>query len=159
MKSPLVASSSPLCESIDNIRALEDAGIGAVVLPSLFEEQLALESQTVDFDLWRGAESFPEALSYFPDMGSYNLGPEGYLELIRRAKERVAIPIIASLNGVSPGGWTRYGRLMAQAGADAIELNVYSVATDPTLSSAHMETRLLRPGDGSERHGAYSRCR
>lgn len=139
LKSPLVASSSPLCESIDTIRALEDAGIGAVVLPSLFEEQLALESQTVDFDLWRGAESFPEALSYFPEMGSYNLGPEGYLELIHTAKEKTRIPIIASLNGISSGGWTRYARLMAQAGADAIELNVYSIVTDPMLSSSVME--------------------
>ena len=139
LKSPLVASSSPLCESIDTIRALEDAGVAAVVLPSLFEEQLALESQTVDFDLWRGAESFPEALSYFPEMGSYNLGPEGYLELIHTAKDKVAIPIIGSLNGISPGGWTRYARLMAQAGADAIELNVYSIVTDPNLSSSIME--------------------
>jgi dihydroorotate dehydrogenase (fumarate) len=139
LKSPIVAAAGPLCESVDNIRALEDAGVGAVVLPSLFEEQLALESQTVDFDLWRGAESFPEALSYFPDMNTYNLGPEGYLELIRRAKQSVAIPVIASLNGISPGGWTRYARLMAQAGADAIELNVYSIVTDPTLSGTDME--------------------
>ena len=139
LKSPLVVSSCPLCESVGNIRALEDAGVGAIVLPSLFEEQLALESQAVDYDLWRGAESFPEALSYFPEMENYNLGPEGYLELIRGAKRAVRIPIIASLNGISSGGWTRYAQLMAQAGADAIELNVYSIVTDPTLSGSVME--------------------
>ena len=134
-----MASSTPLCESVDNIRALEDSGVGAVILPSLFEEQLALESQTLDFDLRRGAESFPESLSYFPDVNDYNAGPEGYLELIRRAKESVSIPVIASLNGISPGGWTHYARLMAQAGADAIELNIYSLVTDPILSAAEME--------------------
>jgi dihydroorotate dehydrogenase (fumarate) len=139
LKSPLVVSSNPLCESVDKIRELEDHGVGAVVLPSLFEEQLTLESRTVDSNLWRGAESFPESLSYFPDVSNYNLGPEGYLELIRRAKESVAIPVIASLNGISPGGWTYYGRLMAEAGADAIELNIYLVATDPALSAAQME--------------------
>ncbi len=139
LKSPLVVSSNPLCDSLDNIRRFEDNGVGAVVLPSLFEEQLALESRTVDSNLWRGTESFPESLSYFPDSGDYNLGPDSYLELIRRAKESVSIPVIASLNGVSAGGWTHYGRLMAEAGADAIELNIYVVATDPTLSAAHME--------------------
>lgn len=139
LKSPLVASASPLCESVDNIRKLEDSGVAAIVLPSLFEEQLVLESQAIDFDLSRGAESFPEALNYFPDMSTYNLGPEGYLELVRRAKESVSIPVIASLNGISPGGWTHYARLMAQAGADAIELNIYWIVTDPTLSGAEVE--------------------
>jgi dihydroorotate dehydrogenase (fumarate) len=142
LKSPLVVSSNPLCESVDNIREMEDNGVGAVVLPSLFEEQLALESQTVDSNLWRGAESFPESLSYFPDVSTYNLGPEGYLELIRRAKESVSIPVIASLNGISPGGWTHYGHLMAQAGADAIELNVYLVVTDPRQSATEVEQAL-----------------
>jgi len=139
LKSPLVVSSNPLCESVDKIRELEDNGVGAVVLPSLFEEQLTLESRTVDSNLWRGTESFPEALSYFPDVSNYNPGPEGYLELIRRAKESISIPVIASLNGISPGGWTYYGRLMAEAGADAIELNIYLVATDPALSATQME--------------------
>jgi dihydroorotate dehydrogenase (fumarate) len=139
LKSPLVVSSNPLCESVDNIRRFEDGGVGAVVLPSLFEEQLTLESRTLDSNLWRGTESFPESLSYFPDVGNYNLGPEGYLELIRRSKESVSIPVIASLNGISPGGWTYYGRLMAEAGADAIELNIYTVATDPGMPAARME--------------------
>jgi len=112
LKSPLVASASPLGESIANIRELEDAGIGAVVLPSLFEEQLELESNTLDEDLWRGSESFPESQTILPDLQTYNLGPEGYLELIGGAKRAVEIPVIASLNGVSPGGW-RLGKRCA----------------------------------------------
>ena len=147
LKSPLVASASPLCESVSNIRELEDAGIGAVVLPSLFEEQLELESNTLDDDLWRGAESFPESQSVLPDLQTYNLGPDGYLDLIHGAKEAVDIPVIASLNGVSPGGWAEYARLMAEARADAIELNIYSIATEPAESAAEVEkgyTDLVR---------------
>jgi dihydroorotate dehydrogenase (fumarate) len=139
LRSPLVASASPLCESIGDIRKMEDAGIAAVVLPSLFEEQLTLESEGIDWDLSRGEESFGESLSFFPDLRNYNLGPEGYLELIRWAKEAVSIPVIASLNGVSLGGWLRYASLMQQAGADALELNLYSVATDPDQSSSQIE--------------------
>src|SRR5207245_1013265 len=114
LKSPLVASASPLCESVPNIRELEDAGIGAVVLPSLFEEQLELESNALDDDLWRGAESYPESQSLLPDLQNYNLGPDGYLDLIEGAKAAVDIPVIASLNGVLPGGWAEYARLMAE---------------------------------------------
>jgi dihydroorotate dehydrogenase (fumarate) len=143
LKSPLVASASPLCESAENISKLEDQGIAAVVLPSLFEEQLILESLHVDEDLSRGSDSFPEALSYFPDLQTYNLGPHGYLELIRAAKARVSIPVIASLNGVTPGGWIEYAELMRQAGADAIELNIYSIATDPMQSAELVEKRYL----------------
>ena len=143
LKSPLVASASPLCESAENITKLEDQGIAAVVLPSLFEEQLILESLHVDEDLSRGSDSFPEALSYFPDLQTYNLGPHGYLELIRAAKARVSIPVIASLNGVTPGGWIEYAELMRQAGADAIELNIYSIATDPMQSAELVEKRYL----------------
>jgi dihydroorotate dehydrogenase (fumarate) len=139
LKSPIVASASPLCESVTNIRRLEDSGVAAVVLPSLFEEQLTLESEAVDSDLSRGAESFAESLNYFPDLHTYNLGPDGYLELIRRARKSVSIPVIASLNGVSPGGWIHYARLMEQAGADAIELNIYAIAADPRLQSAEVE--------------------
>ncbi|HXY00988.1 MAG TPA: dihydroorotate dehydrogenase-like protein [Candidatus Limnocylindrales bacterium] len=139
LKSPLVASASPLGESIANIRELEDAGIGAVVLPSLFEEQLELESNTLDEDLWRGSESFPESQTILPDLQTYNLGPEGYLELISGAKRAVEIPVIASLNGVSPGGWAEYSRLMEEAGADAIELNIYSIPTEPAESAAEVE--------------------
>jgi dihydroorotate dehydrogenase (fumarate) len=139
LKSPLVASASPLCESTDNLRRLEDAGISAVVLPSLFEEQLQLESLALDSDLSRGGESFAESPTYFPDLQTYNLGPEGYLELIHRAKQNLAIPVIASLNGVTQGGWVRYARLMEEAGANAIELNLYGLVTDPTISSSQVE--------------------
>ncbi|HKW65599.1 MAG TPA: dihydroorotate dehydrogenase-like protein [Candidatus Acidoferrum sp.] len=139
LKSPLVASASPLCESVPNVRELEDAGFGAVVLPSLFEEQLELESNALDDDLWRGAESYPESQSLLPDLQNYNLGPDGYLDLIEGAKAAVDIPVIASLNGVSPGGWAEYARLMEEAGADAIELNIYSIPSEPTVSAAEVE--------------------
>ena len=143
LKSPLLASASPLCESVDNIRRLEDQQIAGVVLPSLFEEQLELESLTVDYDLARGAESFPESANFFPDLQTYNLGPDGYLELIRQAKESVDIPIIASLNGVSDGGWLQYAKLMEEAGADAIELNIYSISTDPSISGNEVEQSYI----------------
>jgi dihydroorotate dehydrogenase (fumarate) len=139
LKNPLVASSSPLTEAPDNLRRMEDMGIAAVVLPSLFEEQLSLESTLLDEDLWRGTEEFAEATTYFPDLSTYNTGPDGYLELIRRAKHSVAIPVIASLNGVTPSGWVRYAKHIEQAGADAIELNVYSLETDPLKSGADVE--------------------
>ncbi len=139
LKNPLVASSSPLTESPDTIRRMEDMGIAAVVLPSLFEEQLTLESTVLDEDLSRGAEEFFEATSYLPDLSNYNTGPDGYLELVHRAKRSVAIPVIASLNGVTPSGWARYAKYIEQAGADAIELNVYSLETDPLRSGAEVE--------------------
>jgi dihydroorotate dehydrogenase (fumarate) len=139
LKSPLVASASPACESVPNIRELEDAGVGAVVLPSLFEEQLELESNALDEDLSRGADSFPESQTVLPDLQTYNLGPDGYLDLIESAKEAVDIPVIASLNGVSPGGWAEYALLMADAGADAIELNIYSIPTEPAESATDVE--------------------
>ena len=139
LRNPLVVSASPLCEAVDNIRRMEDAGAAAVVLHSLFEEQITLESLDLDHHLGYGNDSFPEALSYFPDMTQYNLGPEGYLEHIRQAKAAVAIPVIASLNGVSSGGWIRYARLMQEAGADALELNVYDVPTDSARGGDQIE--------------------
>jgi dihydroorotate dehydrogenase (fumarate) len=139
LASPLVASSSPLCESLDNIRAMEDAGAAAVVLHSLFEEQLDVESTHLDRYLTHGAESYAEALDYFPDLTGYNLGPDGYLEHVRRAKEAVDIPIIGSLNGVSTGGWIDFAKQIEQAGADAVELNVYYVPTDPLLTGVQVE--------------------
>jgi dihydroorotate dehydrogenase (fumarate) len=139
LDNPMVASASPLCDSVANIRRLEDHGISAVVLPSLFEEQLNLDSESVDADLSLGAETFSEALTYFPDLTTYNLGPDKYLELIRHAVASVQVPIIASLNGVTLGGWIRYAREMEQAGADAIELNLYSLVTDPTRTGARVE--------------------
>ena len=127
--SPLVASAGPLCKSLENLHAMQEAGIAAVVLHSLFEEQVTLEASYLDKFLDSGAESSPEAVSYFPDMGNYEVGPEAYLEHLAQAKREVDIPIIASLNGTSVGGWTHYAREMEQAGADAIELNMYYIPT------------------------------
>jgi dihydroorotate dehydrogenase (fumarate) len=134
LKNPLVVSPSPLCEDLGAIRQMEDAGAAAVVLHSLFEEQLTLESRELDRFLTHGTESFAEALSYFPDMGEYKLGPDAYLEHIRKAKAAVKIPVIGSLNGISTGGWIRYAKKIEEAGADALELNVYFIATDPDMT-------------------------
>ena len=139
LKNPLVVSPSPLCEDLGAIRKMEDAGASAVVLHSLFEEQLTLDSQDLDRFLTSGTESFAEALSYFPDMGQFKLGPEAYLEHIQKAKKAVKIPIIGSLNGVSTGGWVSFAKKIEQAGADALELNVYYIATDPDMSGAQVE--------------------
>lgn len=139
LKNPIVPSASPLSRDLDSIRRLEDAGAAALVMYSLFEEQITLESRQLDHYLSYGAESFAEALSYFPEMERYNVGPDEYLELLRRAKETVDIPVIGSLNGVSSGGWTRYARQMQQAGADAIELNVYYLPTNPDVTGAEVE--------------------
>ncbi len=143
LKNPLVVSASPLCEKIDNIRRMEDAGASAVVLPSLFEEQITLESHHLDRYLSHGTESFAESLTYFPDMIDYNLGPDGYLEHIRRAKFVVDIPIIGSLNGSSTGGWISYAKKIEEAGADALELNTYYIPTDPELTGAQVEQMYL----------------
>jgi dihydroorotate dehydrogenase (fumarate) len=139
LANPLVVSASPLGEHLDVIRRLEDAGAAAIVLPSLFEEQLMIESHDLDHHLSHGTESFAEALSYFPDVGAYRLGPDGYLEHVRRAKAAVGIPVIGSLNGVSSGGWIEYARLIQDAGADALELNVYFIPTDPSVDGASVE--------------------
>jgi len=139
LKNPLVVSPSPLCEDLGAIRKMEDAGASAVVLHSLFEEQLTLDSQDLDRFLTSGTESFAEALSYFPDMGQFKLGPEAYLEHIQKAKKAVKIPIIGSLNGVSTGGWVSFAKKIEQAGADALELNVYYIATDPDMSGPQVE--------------------
>jgi dihydroorotate dehydrogenase (fumarate) len=139
LRSPIVASASPMCDSIDNLRRFEENGVGAVVLPSLFEEQIELESMAVHSDLTRGAESSAESLNYFPELRNYNLGPDAYLELIHKARRSVSIPVIASLNGTSEGGWTRYAKLMEQAGASALELNIYDVVTDQSQASAEVE--------------------
>jgi dihydroorotate dehydrogenase (fumarate) len=139
LKNPLVVSASPLCEEIDNLRRMEDAGAAAIVLHSLFEEQITLESQELDRSLSAGTESFAESLTYFPDVTSYNLGPEGYLEHIRKAKAAVSIPIIGSLNGVSTGGWIEYAKKIEAAGADALELNIFHLPTDPEVEGGQVE--------------------
>jgi dihydroorotate dehydrogenase (fumarate) len=139
LKNPLVVSPSPLNEDVDNLRRMEDQGASAVVLHSLFEEQINVQSHDLDRFLSHGTESFAEALSYFPEAQAFSLGPEGYLEHIRKAKTAIGIPIIGSLNGVSTGGWIRYAKMIEEAGADALELNVYYIPTDPELSSAQVE--------------------
>ncbi len=136
---PLVPSASPLSSDLDGIRRLEDAGAPAIVLFSLFEEQINLESRILDHYLAYGTESYAEALSYFPQAEQYHVGPDGYLNLIRQAKEATKLPVIANLNGVSSGGWTRYARLMEEAGADALELNIYYLATNPDVEGAEIE--------------------
>ena len=143
LRNPLVASASPLGEDLGNIRRMEDAGAAAVVLPSLFEEQITLESHHLDHYLSHGTESFAESLTYLPDMQRYNLGPDGYLEHVRRAKEAVDIPVIGSLNGVSAGGWISYAKRIQEAGADALELNVYYIPTDPEMTGAQVEQRYV----------------
>ncbi len=139
LKNPLVVSASPLGQHIPTLRKLEDCGASAVVLNSLFEEQINLESNELDRFLSENMERSPEAYSFFPDLSGYNIGPDGYLEHVRKAKQAVGIPVIASLNGVSSGGWVRYAKLMEQAGADALELNIYFLPTDLHMTGAAVE--------------------
>jgi dihydroorotate dehydrogenase (fumarate) len=143
LKNPIVASSSPLSHNVDSIRRLEDAGASAVVMYSLFEEQVNADSFSLDYYLSNGINSYAESLSYFPEMENYNVSPDEYMNLIRRAKEAVDIPIIGSLNGVSTGGWIEYAGLMEQAGADALELNVYYIPTDIDIDGAEVEEIYL----------------
>ena len=143
LRTPLVASASPLSQEISSIRQLEDAGASAVVLYSLFEEQLRQESLELDFYLNEGTESFAESLSYFPESSEYNLGPDEYLEHIRKAKAAVKVPIIASLNGSSVGGWIQYATQIEEAGADALECNVYWIVADPNTTSAEVEQHYI----------------
>ncbi len=143
LRSPLVASASPLTGGLDGLRRLEDAGAGAAVLPSLFEEQLTHDQVELDRLLETTAEHVGEAQSYFPELDDYNTGPWSYLQRIEQAKQAVAIPVIASLNGVTPGGWVRHAKRMQDAGADALELNLYAVAADPRVGAAELEARYL----------------
>ena len=143
LRTPLVASASPLSESLDNLKKLEDAGASAIVLYSLFEEQIRSDRYELYRYTTQGTESYPEALSYFPDPEALFVGPEAYLQHIEKAKAAVAIPIIASLNGSTPGGWTSCAKQIQQAGADALELNLYSVPTDPKISGADLEDRFI----------------
>ena len=143
LKNPIVASSSALSHNVDSIRRLEDAGAAAVVMYSLFEEQITFDSFCVDYYLTSGTNSYAESLNYFPEMESYNVWPDEYMNLIRRAKEAVDIPIIGSLNGVSAGGWTDYAALIEEAGADAVELNVYYIPTNENLKGTEIENIYL----------------
>lgn len=139
LKNPIVAAASPLSKDLDGIKRAAEAGVSAVVMYSLFEEQINYEARELDHYLDYGADSYGEAQSYFPDLGTYNIGPEAYLDLIRQAKASVDVPIIGSLNGVSPGGWTGYARKIADAGADAIELNIYNIPSSTDATAAEIE--------------------
>jgi dihydroorotate dehydrogenase (fumarate) len=143
LRTPLVPAASPLSEEIDNVKRMEDAGAAAVVLHSLFEEQLRQDRAELAHNLEQGTESFAEALTYFPEQEEFCLGPEEYLKHIARAKKATRLPIIASLNGSSTGGWTQYAKLIQQAGADALELNIYYIPTDFNLTGTAVEQTYL----------------
>ena len=143
LKHPVVASASPLADSLDGIRRLEEAGAAAVVLPSLFEEQIDAEAHQLDHYLGYAAESYAEALSYFPEAAQYRIGPEAYLERIAAATASTEIPIIGSLNGVSFGGWVDYARQIQEAGARALELNVYYIPTSLAMTGSDIEAMYL----------------
>jgi dihydroorotate dehydrogenase (fumarate) len=143
LRSPLVVSASPLSEDVDNLKRMEDAGAAAIVLYSLFEEQLRQDRLELNRNLENGTDSFAEALTYFPDADEYRLGPEEYLKHIATAKKSTHIPIIASLNSTSVGGWTKYAKKIQQAGADALELNIYYIPTDMDLSGAEVEDNYI----------------
>ena len=143
LRHPVVPSASPLSNSLGGIRQLEDAGASAVVMHSLFEEQIYLESVSLHDHLDHGSYSTAEAMSYFPEMRDYHIGPEAYLRLIHDAKLAVRIPVIGSLNGTTSGGWIEYARLIEEAGADALELNVYFIPANPYVPGATVEARYL----------------
>jgi len=143
LRSPLVVSASPLSEDVTSIKRMEDAGAAAVVLYSLFEEQLRHDRLELNRNLQQGTDSFAEALTYFPEPDEFNLGPEEYLKHIAAAKKATRIPIIASLNGSSAGGWTDYAKQIQQAGADALELNIYYIPTDMNLTGTEVEMTYL----------------
>jgi dihydroorotate dehydrogenase (fumarate) len=143
LKNPLVASSSPMCEDVSNVRRMEDSGAAAVVLHSLFEEQIELESEELDRFLTDSSERSPEATTQLPEPAQRVMGPERYLEHIRKCKEAVRMPVIASINGITKGGWLRYAREMEQAGADALELNIYYIPVDPQATAECVERKYV----------------
>lgn len=143
LRSPIVASASPLGRDVSAVGALDAAGVGAVVLPSLFEEQIESDARTLQQLLHQGAEMFVEATTFIPELDEYRTGPQPYLRHLEAVRATVSMPVIASLNGTTPGGWIEHSARMADAGADAIELNPYLVAADPTVTAADVEERLL----------------
>ena len=143
LKNPIVVAACTVSEKIDNLRRLEEAQAAAVVLYSLFEEQIEHDEVETQQVYEHGADSFAEALSYFPEMEDYRIGPDSYLEHIEKAKKAVSIPVIASLNGTSRGGWIRYAKLMQEAGADAIELNIYFIAADIAMPAEQVESQYV----------------
>jgi dihydroorotate dehydrogenase (fumarate) len=143
LKNPIVASASPLSQKLGTAQELEKAGVSALVMYSLFEEQIISEGLKVHEDLLRGTEEYAEALSYIPEVGAYSIGPESYLKQVEKLKSAVKIPVIGSLNGVTTGGWVEYAQKIQDAGADALELNVYDIPTDPDIESPELEKRYL----------------
>jgi len=143
LKHPIVASASPISRTLDGIRRMEDAGASAIVMFSLFEEQIRYENESLDYLTEAGTEAFAESLTYFPSVQDYRVGPDSYLELIRAASKACDIPIIASLNGVTNSGWTEYAREMIEAGAKAIELNIYYIPADLTVTGREVEQRYI----------------
>lgn len=143
LPSPIVVSSCPLCRTIENMRAMQDAGAGAVILPSLFEEQLEIEDLNLQYYVTHNRNALPEALRHIPEMHEYNQGADGYLSHVYRTKKALDIPVIASLNGASRGGWTRYAKLLEAAGADALELNVYYLPTNTAVGGTQIEQRYI----------------
>lgn len=143
LKNPLVAGASPLCDDLDASKRLEDAGVAALVMHSLFEEQIALEQRAADAHFGAHYDAHAEATSYIPAAGDYHLGPDAYLDQIRRLRAALSIPVVASLNGVTGEGWVRYAKLMQDAGASALELNPYMLATDASKSAADLEDHLV----------------
>ena len=143
LKNPVVAAASPLTKKLESAKKLDEAGVGAIVMYSLFEEQIIYESLELDHYLTRGTDSFAEALTYLPDIDTYAMGPGKYLDHLTAVKKTVSVPVIGSLNGVSKGGWTRYARHFQDAGADALELNLYYLPTDPELTAAELENTYI----------------
>lgn len=144
LKNPLVASASPLAQKVETAQQIVKAGVSAIVMHSLFEEQILRESLKLNEDLSRGTDQFAEALSYFPQVGQYSVGPESYLRHLTNVKKSVNVPVIGSLNGISDGGWVEYAKRIQDAGADALELNLYVLPTNPTVTSADLETEYLK---------------
>jgi dihydroorotate dehydrogenase (fumarate) len=143
LKNPLVASSSPMCDEVGNIRRMEDAGAAAVVLHSLFEEQIELESDELDRVLTETSGRSSESFTNFPELTQRVMGPEGYLKHIQKCKQAVQIPVIASLNGTTAGGWMQYAKQIQQAGADALELNIYYIPVDPNITGEQVEQKYV----------------
>ena len=160
LKNPLVASSSPMCEDVGNVRRMEDAGAAAVVLQSLFEEQIDQESDELDRFIDRGGgDRAPEATAHFPELTHHVMGPEAYLAHIVKCKQAVRIPVIASLNGTSTGGWLSYAKQMQQAGADALELNIYHIPVDPDITGEQVEQQYVDLVQRGEERKCGSRWR
>jgi dihydroorotate dehydrogenase (fumarate) len=143
LKNPMIASASPLSQKGSDIRKLQDAGASAIVMFSIFEEQIHHDQEALNHLLTAGSESFAESLSYFPDVGEYNVGVDAYIDLIREAVEAAEIPIIGSLNGVSNRGWIEYAKRMEDAGVRAVELNIYYIPTDPALDGSRVEAMYV----------------